>query len=359
MKKTTLTLRRLISLALSLTLTAALTLVPAQAAKTPFDPVKEITRTADLAALIGASAVLAAKAHNNLPNGTYIVSCKANDAMKLDMAGSYTGKATNVQLYQFTPANLTQQFRFTFNKEEDWYTASPMSDLQMAVNAYANKPAANTNVNVWPKDSKNSTQNWVLEQVEDGCYIIRLAYNQDLVLTAAGTKNQSNVKLAKYQAGNSKQLWRLTPLKKPGSEAAVISEATMKTLIKKVGVQKGNAAYTDRCAGVDVAYLYYWLKGKTTSVDASAQWNKIGGTSVCAKSKEDLYNKMKVHLANGGPCVLHVSGSAGQHWVVVRAFKDNTFYIADPWSGKLTTLDKSGYKLHKDLRVILCQGKAG
>ena len=108
---------------------------------------------------------------------------------------------------------------------------------------------------------------------------------------------------------------------------------------------------------VDVAYLYYWLHGKTTSVDASALWHKVGGTCIWCSSKENLYSRMKTHLANGGPCILHVKSSAGQHWVVVRAYKDNTFYIADPWNGKLTTLDKSGYSLHGDLRVILCQGK--
>lgn len=326
MKKMTSSLRRLVSLTLSLTLAAAL--IPAQAAKT----------------------------YDQIPNGTYIVSSRASEKMKLDMYGNYTGKATNAQVYQTTPGNLTQQFRFTYNKEKNWYGINPMSNTKMALNAYSESPKSGTNVNVWPKLPKNSTQNWVLEQVEGGYYVIRLAYNKNLALTATGTKNQSNVKLSKY-TGSKAQQWKLTPIKTPGKSATVISEGTMKALIKKVGVQKGNSAYTNRCAGVDVAYLYYWLHGKTTSVDASALWTKVGGTCVWASSKENLYSRMKTHLANGGPCILHVKSSAGQHWVVVRAYKDNIFYIADPWNGKLTTLDKSGYTLHGDLRVILCQGK--
>nr|CRY96460.1 hypothetical protein [uncultured prokaryote] len=189
--------RRLVSLALSLVLTAAL--VPAQAAKT----------------------------YDKISNGTYIVSSKASESMKLDMLGTYTGKATNAQVYKYTPANLTQQFQFTYNKDKSWYGIYPMSNTKMALNAYSNKPVANTNVNVWPKDSKNSTQNWVLERVEGNYYIIRLAYNKNLVLTATGTKNMSNVKLTKY-TGSSKQIWKLTPLKTPGSSATVISEATAK-----------------------------------------------------------------------------------------------------------------------------------
>lgn len=235
MKKTTSALRRLVCLALSLTLAAAL--LPAQAAKT----------------------------YDQIPNGTYIVSSRASEKMKLDMYGSYTGKATNAQVYQTTPGNLTQQFKFTYNKDKNWYGINPMSNTGMALNAYAEKPKSGTNVNVWPKLPKDSTQNWVLEQVEGGYYVIRLAYNKDLALTAAGTKNLSNVKLSKY-TGSKSQQWKLTALKAPGSSATVISEDTMKALIKRWACRRATAPIPTAAPG------WTWPTSTTGSTARPPRW---------------------------------------------------------------------------------------
>lgn len=69
-------------------------------------------------------------------------------------------------------------------------------------------PKNGSNVNIWTK-SGNNTQDWIFEAVNGG-YVIRSANNTAYVLTASGTSNSSNVKLATYSAGNTYQIWKLS-----------------------------------------------------------------------------------------------------------------------------------------------------
>ncbi len=138
---------------------------------------------------------------------SYTITNKAANKV-LDVYGD-TDKSknkSNVQIYDKTGSNKSQKFQLT-DSGNGWYNLSPLSGSKLAVNPYSNTPKAGTNVNVYTLDPSDRTQGWIFEAVGD-YYIIRSAYNENLVLTANGSKNMSNVKLGKY-VGNDYQLWKL------------------------------------------------------------------------------------------------------------------------------------------------------
>jgi len=139
---------------------------------------------------------------------TYFIMNKAS-GKALDVYGSTSSSTnkSNVHIYALTKSNKSSQFKLT-KTAGGWFVIVPASNSKLAVNPYSDKPANGTNVNVYTKNTSDKTQGWIFEQSGD-YYIIRSAYNKNLVLTAEGTSNTSNVKLAKYAAGNDKQLWTL------------------------------------------------------------------------------------------------------------------------------------------------------
>lgn len=139
---------------------------------------------------------------------TYYITSKAS-GKALDVYGSETSSTnqSNVQIYTKN-GTKSQKFKIT-ETAGGWYSIVPTSNTKLAVNPYSDKPKSGTNINVYTLNAKDKTQGWIFDQVGD-YYVIRSAYNNNLVLTADGTGNMSNVKLATYSAGNDKQLWSLT-----------------------------------------------------------------------------------------------------------------------------------------------------
>ena len=77
------------------------------------------------------------------------------------------------------------------------------------LNAFAWHPTHGTNVNIH-SDVNSATQQWIFEARNDGQFVIRNRFNNNLVLTATGTGEGSGVQVRNYVAGNAMQRWTLT-----------------------------------------------------------------------------------------------------------------------------------------------------
>ena len=153
-------------------------------------------------------------ASTSLKTGTWYKFINVKSNKHLNVFGSKNASNTNITIYQKDGtsgqdfklvANGTMKFN---NKTYTKYVIVPRCASKCAVNVYGSTSKNGSNVNIWTK-SGNSTQAWIFVPVSNG-YVIRSANNTSCVLTASGTANSSNVKLATYSAGNTYQIWKLT-----------------------------------------------------------------------------------------------------------------------------------------------------
>ena len=132
------------------------------------------------------------------------------NGLVLDVSGGtlYSEPEANIQVYQKEgETNLSQQF-YIRSTREGWYVMLPAGNPSLAVNPRSNSPANGTNIDAYKADEQDRTQGWYLRK-EGDAVVICSAWNESLVLTAAGDSNKSNVCLSQYLPGNQSQLWRL------------------------------------------------------------------------------------------------------------------------------------------------------
>lgn len=149
-----------------------------------------------------------------LKTGTWYKFTNTKSNKLLNVYGSKSASNTNVTVYQ-KDGTSGQDFKLAahgtmkFNgKTYTKYTILPRCASKCALNVYGSSSKNGSNVNIWTK-SGNNTQDWIFEAVSGG-YVIRSANNTSYVLTASGTSNSSNVKLATYSAGNKYQIWKFS-----------------------------------------------------------------------------------------------------------------------------------------------------
>ena len=149
-----------------------------------------------------------------LKTGTWYRFTNVKSNKLLNVYGSKSASNTNVTVYQ-KDGTSGQDFKLAthgtmkFNgKTYTKYTITARCASKCALNVYGSSSKNGSNVNIWTK-SGNNTQDWIFEAVNGG-YVIRSANNTAYVLTASGTSNSSNVKLATYSAGNTYQIWKLS-----------------------------------------------------------------------------------------------------------------------------------------------------
>ncbi len=95
---------------------------------------------------------------------------------------------------------------FKFVKNGAGYLLVPRCATSRALNIYGDAPGAGANVCTWTT-TKHGTQTWIPEYVESmGGFLLRSAYNQNLLLTASGSANGSNVCVQTYN-GKKNQIW--------------------------------------------------------------------------------------------------------------------------------------------------------
>ena len=146
-------------------------------------------------------------AGNGLLTNVYynIVNLKSGDY--LNVYGSSSKNNANVDTFarDFTSG---EKFKLTYSSS-GWYTITPACATSRRVNVYTSSAVKNgNNICTWSASQNSSSQGWFFDKVSNG-YIIRSANNPNLVMTATGTSNNSNVKLATYEAGNAYQIWNL------------------------------------------------------------------------------------------------------------------------------------------------------
>jgi len=124
----------------------------------------------------------------------------------LNVYGSRSTNGTNVTVYQ---RDYTSGQSWTAMKNAaGWYTFLPGSGVSKRLNVYGSTAQNGSRITIWAA-SGNSTQGWYLSALGGNQYIIRSANNTNLVLTASGTSNSSQVILRPYSSSNTLQRWAL------------------------------------------------------------------------------------------------------------------------------------------------------
>lgn len=85
------------------------------------------------------------------------------------------------------------------------YVIIPQCAQSRALNIYGNSANVGSNVCLW-QQTGHSTQGWNIERVSGG-YILRSANNPNLVLSASGSENGSNVLVKTYNPSDRLQIW--------------------------------------------------------------------------------------------------------------------------------------------------------
>ena len=165
----------------------------------------------------------------------YLVNKKSG--LVLDVQGStdHSEALANVQLYEKTEgSNPSQHFRIAWTGN-GWLSIFPCSNTDLAVNPYSYTPKAGTRINLYEKDINDNTQGWkVVWDLENEGWIIKNAYDEDLVLTARGTDNKSKVVLRKYKKDNLAQVWEIEPYREAAAASAsgvTVNEKTCQIIL--------------------------------------------------------------------------------------------------------------------------------
>lgn len=138
----------------------------------------------------------------------------------------------------------------------------------MNVNGYS--AGANSKVDIWAK-SGHSTQSWLIEYNSSlKGYVIRSANNSSYVLTATGSKDSSDVRLAAYNASDKYQVWTSSAFPdSPNSSNNVTLTLSQTSFELKQGEQATlNFSFTG-----DVAYPWAQLDSSGVLTAIKATWN--------------------------------------------------------------------------------------
>lgn len=141
----------------------------------------------------------------SVQTGMFVTIKNLGSDKMLNVKGNSSQSNTNVTVYQ-ADGTTGQAFIFV-NAGNGRYVLQPQCAPSCALNVYGSYSFAGANVNTWTKTG-NDTQSWVIDYNSTlGGYILRSANNINLVLTAAGSANSSNVCLAQYDPTNRYQIW--------------------------------------------------------------------------------------------------------------------------------------------------------
>lgn len=140
-------------------------------------------------------------------DGSYSI-MNVKSGKNLDISGGNSSEGTNILIYNSNGTNA-QKFKFTetivssysMAYEEGRYEIKSVINNNMVLDIMSGRKTNVTNVQVYTSNS-SAAQNWRLEYIGDGVYIIRSYINPNLVLTASG----ENAVSSKYTK-NDYQKW--------------------------------------------------------------------------------------------------------------------------------------------------------
>lgn len=227
---------------------------------------------------------------------TFYIANSASSKL-LDVYGDTTKNKANVQVYEKTSGNnYTQQFVLT-KTSGGWFSITPVSNETVAVNPFSDTPKSGTNVNVYTLDTADKSQGWYIEAV-GSAYKICSAYNKNLVLTAEGTANKSNVKIATFSSGNKNQLWTFTNVNgsstsdDPGKSKATETEAD----------PKSGETSADESAGIKTGTYYNFINAASRkALDVagnSSKSQKLANIQIYTKGNNTNYSQQFALVKN-------------------------------------------------------------
>lgn len=114
---------------------------------------------------------------------------------------NYGTDANGTNVNQYTgDGSPEQKFTLHWWKGDGIYKIYPLCSDSRALDVY--RPLQNnSNVDIW-EDNDDDAQLWKIEKLSNGYYVIRLAYNTSLALTAYGTANGGGSGTSSTSAGN-------------------------------------------------------------------------------------------------------------------------------------------------------------
>lgn len=158
----------------------------------------------------------------------------------LNIYGNKNQNKTNVTLWQ---KDGTTGQDFKIYSQSGSYALNPLcSPSGRVVNVYGSTAKNGSNVCLWDR-TNHSTQLWKFDKVSNG-YVIRCAYNTNLVLNATGSKNGSNINIASYNSRSANQVWTLenpATVTNPKPEEPLPSKIWITKVSSPVSITVGNS----------------------------------------------------------------------------------------------------------------------
>lgn len=192
-------------------------------------------------------------------DGTYYVIKNVGGGKVLNVSNNGSSNNTNVNLWE---NDYTSGVHWAVTKSGSNYVFYPQCATSKALNIYGDTAKSGSNICLWSKTG-HSTQGWTLEAVSGG-YLIRSTYNKNLVLTASGSKNGSNVCVQTYRKGNKYQIWTFSVYSSPRTTSASSTASLIwplangaGTVSSKAGVVRGGYVHvgTDISANAGTSIL--------------------------------------------------------------------------------------------------------
>ncbi len=138
------------------------------------------------------------------PTGYYLLK-NVESGKYLNVVGNSSSSKANVTVFR-KDGTSGQLFKLQ-TSNSGWTVLIPACATSCRLNVSGNTSTNGANVNIY-KDTGHSTQGWYFEKVNGG-YVVRSANKTSIVLSEAGTKNSSNVRIATYSKGSKSQIWVL------------------------------------------------------------------------------------------------------------------------------------------------------
>ena len=212
----------------------------------------------------------------------YVTIQNVGSGKYLNVYGNRNANNTNITVYS---KDNTSGQNFQFVAQGKGYALIPQCSTSRALNIYtSNNAKSGNNVCTWSKTG-HSTQTWIPEYIEEyKAYILKSANNSNLVLTATGSANSSNVNVQTYKKGNKYQLWTSNALMVITTTISLGSKQTNTNkndqLVKQITDTNKSAKSLSRRSnfnGYCGAYVYWELRARGIFTGAKNNYEGAGG----------------------------------------------------------------------------------
>ncbi len=221
------------------------------------------------------------QSQSSVTSGVYRLRLKDTD-LYLEAAGQRPANGANVQVGQGS-SEAQQQFRL--QGQPSAYTFSSMVetgwvlDVNRALGEDPTGIDTGDNLNLWTAGTDADAQEWTLTQTGDGYYLLCLRAYPDLVVTAEGMSDGSNVFLDTYTGQNPLQRWELVSASDNPADSGGDASSGLAAWVANTD---GTALRVRTGPGTTYASIGSLAPGKQITVtgEADAGWYPVEGTGI-------------------------------------------------------------------------------